>query len=146
MTIEELKVIITAQTAGLNREVSAARRQISGMQQQAVQAQGKVSSAFAGMKKAAIAAGVALAVKKIATELTDLSVEAIKIESQIDNLTRTMGASKAGFMGWAQDTASAFGISEAAAVKYGNAYSNLISGFISDTAASTAYTKQLIEA
>lgn len=44
------------------------------------------------MKKAAIAAGVALAVKKIATELTDLSVEAIKIESQIDNLTRTMGA------------------------------------------------------
>ena len=49
-------------------------------------------------------------------------------------------------MGWAQDTASAFGISEAAAVKYGNAYSNLISGFISDTAASTAYTKQLIEA
>lgn len=99
MTIEELKVIITAQTAGLNREVSAARRQISGMQQQAVQAQGKVSSAFAGMKKAAIAAGVALAVKKIATEFTDLSVEAIKIESQIDNLTRTMGASKAGFMG-----------------------------------------------
>ena len=57
MTIEELKVIITAQTAGLNREVSAARRQISGMQQQAVQAQGKVSSAFAGMKKAAIAGG-----------------------------------------------------------------------------------------
>lgn len=146
MTIEELKVIITAQTAGLNHSVAAARRQIGGMQQQAVQAQGKVSSAFAGMKKAAISAGVALAVKKIATELKDLSVDAIKIESQIDNLTRTMGASKSGFMSWAQNTASAFGISEAAAVKYGNAYSNLISGFISDTSASTAYTKQLIEA
>lgn len=146
MTIEELKIIITAQTAGLNQSLAAARRQLGGMQQQAVQAQGKVSSAFAGMKKAVVAAGVAVAVKKIVTELKDLSIEAIGIQSQIDNLTRTMGASKSGFMSWAQNTASAFGISEAAAVKYGNAYSNLISGFISDTSASTAYTKQLIEA
>mgnify|MGYP002640362491 CR=1 FL=1 len=146
MTIEELKVIITAQTSGLNREISAARQQIGRMAQQAEQSQKRVSATFSGIKKAILSAGIAVSVQKITAGIKDLAIEAIGLESQIENLNRTMGANKSWFLDWAKSNASAFGISESAAIKYGNTYSNLISGFISDTSSVTVYTKQLMEA
>ena len=146
MTVDELVVIIRAETAGLQKNINSVQGQLTGMQRQTAGAQSKMTSAFSGMKKAIAAAGIALAVKKIATEIAGLTKEAMSVDAQIANLDRTMGASKSAYMEWAKNTAASFGISETAAVKYGNAYSNLISGFISDTATSTAYTKQMVEA
>lgn len=136
----------TGAFSSVRKGTASIQRATQSMQTSVSKSSASASSAFASMGKAAVAAGIAMAVKKIVVELKDLTVEALGVESQIENLTRTMGASKSGFMTWAQNTAAAFGISETAAVKYGNAYSNLISGFVSDTATSTAYTKQLIEA
>lgn len=121
-------------------------RQSAGSMQKSVSTAGKsASSAFSGIGKAIKAAGITVAVRQIVTGLAGLTKEAMSVDAQVSNLGRTMGSSQAAFMNWAKTSAAAFGISESAAVQYGNAYSNLLSGFISDTAASTAYTKQLIE-
>ena len=146
MTAEELQVIITAKTEGLRREMDGVKKRMDAMEKQSNGVQSKMSSMFSGIKKAMVAAGLAVGIQKITSEIKDLTKEALGVDAQIANLSRTMGTGKAAFMSWAKTGAAAFGISEQAAVKYGNAYSNLISGFVSDTATSTAYTKQLIEA
>ena len=139
-----------ASVSSLSRSTQSATtsiRKSAGTMQASVSSAGKsASSAFSGVGKAIKVAGIAAAIKHISSGLTDLTKEALGVDAQIANLSRTMGTGKAAFMSWAKTGAAAFGISEQAAVKYGNAYSNLISGFVSDTATSTAYTKQLIEA
>lgn len=142
---EKAKASISSMGKATKSASSSVKTSTDGMQRQVSAAGKSTSSAFSGMKKAAIAAGVAMAVKQIATEIAGLTKESMAVDAQIQNLTRTMGSNKSAFMSWAKNNAAAFGISESAAVKYGNAYSNLISGFVSDTATSTAYTKQLIE-
>ena len=146
MTIEELNVVIRASTRDLQKQITDVKRQLSGMEKDAGSVQSAMTNAFSGIKKALISAGIAVGIQRIASGMASLTKEAMSVDAQIQNLDRTMGASKAAFADWAKSMAASFGISETAAIKYGNAYSNLISGFISDTEASTAYTKQLIEA
>ena len=145
MTVEELQVVIKAQTTSFQKEIKGVKQQLSGLEKSTKTHTQKISSVFSGIGKALGAAGIALGAAKIVSSLKDMTSEAIKTDAQMSNLNRTMGANKNQFMNWAKNQASAYGISEAAAIKYGNAYSNLISGFIGDTEQSTAYTKQLIE-
>lgn len=146
MTTEELKIIITAQTTQLNNQVKDVKKQMSDLAKDTEKHTGKISNAFGGIKKALGAIGIAMGAAKVISYLKEWTSGAIETEAQMSNLSRTMGEQASAFQSWAKNQASAFGISESAAIKYGNAYSNLISSFISDTAESTAYTKQLIEA
>lgn len=146
MTTEKLNVIINIQDAGVQKELDQLKSQLKKVGSQAASAKSKMTSMFAGAKKALAAVGIAVDVKQIVTELSRLTKEAMGVDAQMADLSRTMGPLKAQFMDWARNSAAGFGISEAAAIKYGNAYSSLISGFVADTAASTTYTKELLEA
>lgn len=151
--VKNLMVRCGADFSGLTTAANKANASMASLQRSASNLGGsvssagnKVSSAFAGMKKAIAAAGIAVAIKQIVTGLADLTKESMNLTAQEKNLSRTMAGSKAEFTAWAKNNASAFGISEKAAIQYGNAYSNLISGFIADTSTSTKYTQQLVEA
>lgn len=142
----QAKSSISSMSRSTQKATTSIRKSAGSMQTSVVGAGKSASSAFSGIGKAIKAAGIVVAVRQIVTGLASLTKEAMSVDAQVANLSRTMGSSQAAFMNWAKTSAAAFGISESAAVQYGNAYSNLISGFISDTAVSTAYTKQLIEA
>ncbi len=141
----QAKSSISSMSRSTQKATSSIRKSAGSMQTSVEGAGKSASSAFSGIGKAIKAAGITVAVRQIVIGLADLTKEAMSVDAQVANLSRTMGSSQAAFMNWAKTSAAAFGISESAAVQYGNAYSNLISGFISDTATSTAYTKQLIE-
>ena len=141
----QAKSSINSMSRSTQKATNSIRRSAGSMQSSIATAGKSASSAFSGLGKAIKAAGIAVAVQQIVAGLSGLTKEAVSVDAQVSNLSRTMGNSQAAFMSWAKNSAAAFGISESAAVRYGNAYSNLISGFISDTSISTAYTKQLIE-
>lgn len=141
-----------ADFSGLTKATESAKKGVASLRQSADSAGtavancgNKATKAFSGLKKAAVFTAIAIAAKRTASALKELTTKAIGVDSQADNLTRTMSTGKSAFLAWAKTGAAAFGISESAAIKYGNTYSNLISGFISDTQKSTEYTKQLIE-
>lgn len=71
---------------------------------------------------------------------------AMTVESSIGQITRTMQSNSAEFNKWAQTQAKGFGLARTEAFKYGSIYSNLISGFAKDTAETSKYTRELLEA
>ena len=60
MTAEELQVIITAKTEGLRREMDGVKKRMDAMEKQSNGVQSKMSSMFSGIKKAMVAAGLAV--------------------------------------------------------------------------------------
>ena len=108
MTAEELQVIITAKTEGLRREMDGVKKRMDAMEKQSNGVQSKMSSMFSGIKKAMVAAGLAVGIQKITSEIKDLTKEALGVDAQIANLSRTMGTGKAAFMSWAKTGAAAW--------------------------------------
>lgn len=152
MATKNLMIRCVADFSGLTKATESAKKGVASLKRSADSAGtsvkncgNKATKAFSGLKKAAVFTAIAVAAKRTASALKELTTEAIGVDSQVDNLSRTMSAGKSAFLAWAKTGAAAFGISESAAIKYGNAYSNLISGFIGDTRKSTEYTKKLIE-
>lgn len=138
MTVEQLKVVISAQTAGLKRELSNTRSQLTSLERQATQTSTKISGAF---KKAA----TVIAAIGIGKVISNSFKEAYQVEAQMENLTRMLGKNMVQFKAWVENQANGYGISQAAAYRYGNTFSNLISSFTNDTATMTSYTTQLLE-
>lgn len=152
MATKNLMIRCVADFSGLTKATESAKKGVASLKRSADSAGisvkncgNKATKAFSGLKKAAVFTAIAVAAKRTASALKELTTEAIGVDSQVDNLSRTMSTGKSAFLAWAKTGAAAFGISESAAIKYGNAYSNLISGFIGDTQKSTEYTKKLIE-
>ena len=152
MATKNLMIRCVADFSGLTKATESAKKGVASLKRSADSAGisvkncgNKATKAFSGLKKAAVFTAIAVAAKRTASALKKLTTEAIGVDSQVDNLSRTMSTGKSAFLAWAKTGAAAFGISESAAIKYGNAYSNLISGFIGDTQKSTEYTKKLIE-
>lgn len=143
MTLEKLQVIIEAKTAPLKKDLNKVQSEFSGFEKNINKKTSGISSSFGKMFKAAV---IVRAAKQAAQALKGFTDEAIQTEAQISNLGRTMGENAKDFMQWAKNDAVAFGIGEASAIKFGNAFSNLISGFINDTSNVAGYTKQLLEA
>ncbi len=152
MATKNLMIRCVADFSGLTKATESAKKGVASLKQSADSAGtavkncgNKATKAFSGLKKAAVFTAIAVAAKRTASALKELTTEAIGVDSQASNLSRTMSTGKSAFLAWAKTGAAAFGISESAAIKYGNTYSNLISGFIGDTRKSTEYTKKLIE-
>lgn len=132
MAVKNLLIRGGADFSGIQREMAKTQKTLSNFQ----------SNVGGIMKKVGIVLG-GLAVGKLVKDSTEV---AISVESAMNQINRTMGASADSFNKWVNDQAKGYGMAKSEAYKYGAVYSNLISGFAKDTKETTRYTEDLLKA
>lgn len=120
-------------------DFSGVKKELQKTQQTLQNFQDKVSKIMYGI------GGVlgTLAVGKLIKDSTNL---AMSYESNLGIIQRQMGESAAVFENWAKTQAKAFGYAKSEAVQYGATFSNLLSTFTKDTAQTTKYTQDMLQA
>ncbi|QJC53054.1 hypothetical protein HGI30_16720 [Paenibacillus albicereus] len=139
ITVDELKVLITAETAGLKRELKDVRRVLT----ETDKTTGKVT---ASIKSHLASIGTALAAIGAGAGFLSAAKDAMKFEAAVQQVNRMMGESTTIFRQWVTGQAAAFGMGISEATQYGATYANLISGFSADQAETTKRTIDLLQA
>ena len=125
MTVDELNVIISAKTDGLNKQISGVKKQMTGFEKSVGQANAKISSAFSKIGKAAIAA---FSVKAI----VDFGKQAVSLASDLQEVQNVVDTAFGDMSGkvdeWAKTTVDKFGVSELAAKQAASAYMAMSKG------------------
>ena len=104
MTVDELQVLITANTNELRKEINSANKNISGLKKSADKGTAGVSTAFKKLKTGIVALGIGKVIKDSITSGMDA------IES--DSLFRTvMGENTEAVRSWSNEVADALGLS-----------------------------------
>lgn len=138
-TLEELRVVIEAQTSQFRREMqniqSSVRTATSGVEKQV----SKIKETFKSLGRFIVTLGIGALIKN-ATKLS------MTVEASLQQIKRAMQESSNAFLKWAKDNALAFNMSQADVMKYGAIYSNLLSSFIGDTRELSKYTQELLKA
>ena len=90
-----------ADFSGLTKATESAKKGVASLKQSADSAGtavkncgNKATKAFSGLKKAAVFTAIAVAAKRTASALKELTTEAIGVDSQASNLSRTMSTGK----------------------------------------------------
>ena len=104
MTVDELQVLITANTNELRKEINKANQNISGLKKSADKSAGGVSSAFKKLKSGIVALGIGKVIKDSITS----GMEAIETESLFETV---MGEQYEATKAWSNEMADALGLS-----------------------------------
>lgn len=110
MTVDELEVLITANTNELRKEIGNANKSISGLQKSASKSAGGVASAFGKLKTAVIALGIG----KVIKDSIQSGMDAIESDSLF---TTVMGDNAAAVKEWSNSVADTLGLSAVAMQK-----------------------------
>lgn len=131
MTIEQLQVVISAKTDPIQKKLKEVDKSLSKLDKSTQKATKSMSASFkktaasiSKMKLVLIA--VAIAAAKAGKAIFNLGADAATVDNQVLALSRTMGNNSKEFMEWAQGVAVDFGISEKAAISFGNQFSSII--------------------
>lgn len=143
MTLEELKIVISAQTEPLRKEIEKVGKQLGGLQNETNKVTTGIQSAFKKLLQGVIALQIG---RKIGQAIFGGIKEAMNVEAAIQQIKRIMGESSNQFLKWADTQAIAFNMSKGEALKYGSVYGNLISGFTKSTGETLKYTEDLLKA
>lgn len=160
MTVEELNVIIRAQTSGftqgmrqvqssLNNIQNSVRSMTSGIQRNMTNSLSGVQSAtnnalsnilgaFSKFKSILIALGIAKILK-------DSFNIARTYEASVQQVNRLFGAYASAMDSWIEKNATMFGMARADAMKYSAVYGNLLSGFLRTQGEMAAKTQDLLK-
>lgn len=138
MTLEELQILITANTAGLQRELDGVKKQLDGTTREVQRATGAIGAAARKL-------GATLAAIGIGAVFKSAKKDAIGFEAAVQQINRLMGTSAGAFQQWADTQASGFGLARSEAVRYGAVFANLISGFSAGTAQTAQRTRELLQ-
>lgn len=132
MTIDQLNVIISAQTAGLRQELARVKSQFQGVQQQVqvVEKQvsastGRMSGALKAMGKAALAALSVRAIVNFGKEAVALASDLQEVENVV---VTSFGAMTEEVNAWAKTTVDKFGMSELSAKRTASTYMAMSKG------------------
>lgn len=117
----------------------------SGMYKETKKAQQQLKEFHSNISNTMRNVKIALATLGVGKLIKDAKDVAMQTEASVDQVGRTMGESSRDFSNWANNQALAYGIAKAEAFKYGAVYSNLISGFESDTKNVSQYTVDLLK-
>ena len=131
LTLEEVKVLIDAETGPIKRKMDGVKAKVK-----------ETKSAFAGLKNAIIALGIGAALAKLGQYSTKMALD---VSAAMNQVKRTMGESTQSFLKWADSNALAFNLSRGEAIKYGAVFSNLFSNFIKDQDQLAAYTAEMLK-
>lgn len=143
MTLEELKIVISAQTEPLRKEIEKVGKQLGGLQNETNKVTTGIQSAFKKLLQGVIALQIG---RKIGQAIFGGIKEAMNVEAAIQQIKRIMGESSNQFLKWANTQAIAFNMSKGEALKYGSVYGNLVSGFTKSTGETLKYTEDLLKA
>lgn len=132
MTVDQLNVIITAQTDGLRQEMAKLRTQFKGFQMQVQGAEkqvsastGRMSDALKAMGKAALAALSVRAIVNFGKEAVALASDLQEVENVV---TTSFGAMTEEVNAWAKTTVDKFGMSELSAKRTASTYMAMSKG------------------
>jgi phage-related protein len=143
LTLEELKVVITAQTSQLKEQLNDVKSQLNKVNNETT----KVTSGIQASFKKLIAGVVALKIgQKIGQAILGGIKDAMNIEAALQQIKRIMGESSNQFLKWANTQALAFNMSASDALKYGSIFGNLLSSFTSSTSEISKRTESLLKA
>lgn len=143
ITLEELRVIIDAQTKPFRDEITKIRQEANRMTSTVAQQTGKIQNAFSSMKKFIASLAIGATIEKIGTSAINT---ARQVEASTQQINRLMGESAQAFMRWGEQNAQAFNMSQADFLQYGSIYSNLLTSFIDSTSGVANYTTELLKA
>ena len=110
MTIDELEVLITANTNELRKEIGNANKSISGLKKSADKGTAGVSSAFRKLKTGIVALGIG----KVIKDSIQSGMDAIESDSLF---TTVMGENAEAVRSWSNEVADALGLSAVAMQK-----------------------------
>lgn len=139
MTLEELQVVIDAQTSQFRKEIDKVQKQMQGATNNINNQVNKIKSSFSSLGK--FIGGIA-----IGKFFADSTKQAMQVEGAIQQIKRTMGESSNAFLKWSKNNALAFNMAQSDAIKFGAVYSNLLSSFMGGTKNTTKYTEDLLKA
>lgn len=129
MTLEELNVIIDAQTSGFRQEVAKVKQEMAGMQQEAKRQTDKMKSSFSGVGKA-VAVALGAAAVAFGKSCIDLGSDLAEVQNVVDV---TFGAMSGKVDAFAGNAIKQFGLSETAAKKYMGTFGSMSKAYGFDT-------------
>lgn len=143
MTLEELRIVISASTEPLRKEMNNVKKQLNGVEKETA----KTTSGIQNLFKKLLVGVVALKIgQKIGQAITGGIREAMNVEAALQQIKRIMGESSNQFLKWADTQAIAFNMSKGQAARYGSIFGNLVSGFSKSTAEINKNTTDLLKA
>ena len=107
MTVDELQVLITANTNELRKELNKANKNISGLQKSASKSTGGVTTAFKKLKTGIIALGIGKVIKDSIT----MGMDAIESDSLFET---SLGKSADAVRSWSDEVSNTLGLNAVA--------------------------------
>lgn len=138
ITLEELNVIIQAQTKGFRQELQNVQNEVKRMTSNVNREVSKIKDLFKGL-------GRMIATIGIGKVLKDSVQSAMKVEGAIQQIKRTMGESSQMFLKWGKDHGLAYNMAQSDIANYGAIYSNLLSSFTGGSKQTMQYTQELLK-
>lgn len=139
LVLEKLQVMIEASTKPFRDEIKKAQDYVKETTKVVNAEVNKIKGLFKSLGRFVITLGIGKA-------LTSSIKSAMRVESAIQQITRTMGESTNQFLKWSKANALAFNMSQSDAMNYGAIFSNLVSTFSNGTQQTLQYTTDLLKA
>lgn len=118
----------------------------SSLRNEMRRAQKNISEFRSGVEGAVRGIGMALGGIAIGSYVSDAVRSAMDVEAAMQQINRLMGEHSAAFKNWADESATAFNMSSANAIKYGAIFGNLLSTFSSGAEDTKNKTIEILKA
>lgn len=125
MTIEELKVIITAETAGLQKELNNVKSQLGGLNKSTTKATSGMASAFKKLGKGFAAGAIVAGMVKVGKQAINLASDLQEVQNVVDV---AFGSASEEINKFAENAVKQFGLSEYAAKKAASTFMAMANG------------------
>lgn len=125
MTIEELKVIITAETAGLQKELDGVKNQLGGLNKSTTKATSGMASAFKKLGKGFAAGAIIAGMAKVGKQAINLASDLQEVQNVVDV---AFGSASEEINKFAANATKQFGLSEYAAKKAASTFMSMANG------------------
>lgn len=125
MTVEELQVVISAKTAGFQQQMAGVQRQMSNLEAASGRVTSKLSSMFAGIGKAAVAAFSVQTIINFGKQAISLASDLQEVENVV---TTAFGDMSDEVDKWSKTTVDKFGMSELSAKRTASTYMAMSKG------------------
>lgn len=139
LILEKLQVMIEASTKPFRDEIKKVQNHVKETTNVVNTEVNKIKGLLKSLGRFVITLGIGKA-------LTSSIKSAMRVESAIQQITRTMGESTNQFLKWSKANALAFNMSQSDAMNYGAIFSNLVSTFSNGTQQTLQYTTDLLKA
>lgn len=143
MTLEELKVVISAQIEPFEKQMEEMKKTLKSLERETAGVTNGIASKFKNLLKGIVALKIG---QKIAQSIVGGLKDAMNVEAAIQQIKRIMGESSQQFLKWADTQAIAFNMSKSQAIRYGSIFGNLVRGFSKDATEAMTNTTELLKA